>query len=66
MKWTLALRTEYLKKVRWFLVFAIGFFALLLISVWRHRWLGIIPSFVMFSLLGYEWWAIRETILGRK
>jgi uncharacterized membrane protein YjjP (DUF1212 family) len=66
MKWTPALRTEYLKKVRWFLVFAIGFFALLLISVWRHRWLGIIPSFVMFSLLGYEWWAIRETILGRK
>lgn len=66
MKWTPALRTEYLKKVRWFLVFAIGFFAFLLISVWRHRWLGIIPSFVMFSLLGYEWWAIRETILGRK
>lgn len=66
MKWTPALQQEYLKKVRWLLVFAIGFLVLLLISVWLHRWLGIIPSFAMFVLMSYYWWAIRETILGRK
>lgn len=66
MKWTPALQQEYLKKMRWLLVFAIGFFGLLLISVWMHRWIAIIPSFAMFSLMSYEWWAIRETILGRK
>lgn len=66
MKWTPALQQEYLKKMRWLLVLAIGFFILLLISVWLHRWIVIIPSFAMFSLMSYEWWAIRETILGRK
>lgn len=66
MKWTPALQKEYLKKVRWFLVFAVGFFVLLLISTWWHHWLGMIASCAMFGLLSYYWWAIRETILGRK
>ncbi|WP_125709561.1 hypothetical protein [Lacticaseibacillus porcinae] len=66
MKWTPALQKEYLKKMRWFLFFAIGFFIMLLISVWLHRWLVIIPSFAMFVLMSYSWWSFRETILGRK
>lgn len=66
MKWTPALQKEYLQKLRWLLVVAIGFLALLLISVWLHRWLGIIASFAMFGLTGYYWWYLRETILGRK
>lgn len=66
MKWTLALRTEYLKKVRWLLVFAIIGFGLLLVSVWVHSWIAIIMSLVPLVGAGYSWWILREGILGRK
>lgn len=66
MKWTPALRDEYLKKIRWLLVIAIFALILLLISVWLHNWLLITMSLAPLGGAGYNWWILREHILGRK